>query len=431
MISISFVNGEQESLLASDPFLTLENAMLKASDEIDSMVSSYMKTREDYLFESSFLGFEDEEKELYLESGKDNIFKKIGDAIIALFKKFQDMVKGVIEKIKDMGFKAKTDTEKLEKLLKTHPELKDEVICAYKQGDLNVADAKTLKELDSAFDEIIQMSKKKDVKPDTLRGKVEAFKKKVDSIDKSTVVKVAGATTAVITAGSAIFMFKKHLLDSKKATYEYQKMCAEKNEKSAKALKDLQDHGKDEYGDENAFISDCLSKSQIVKNLELIQEGLYSKLIAKEQGKVTKFFNGVTDFIGKHMKKESKNYVEDLKKLAEVQSRKEQEEKKKTFDDSRLKSHANEVGKLDARKSKKNREAYAQAKLDDAYYTKAGQVDYDEQHNYQDVKRRADIQAQTQDSYIRDRDDDKEAKNKNKKPQTINVKILKDKNNTN
>ena len=428
MISISFVNGEQESLLASDSFLTLENAMLTVSDEIDSVVSSYMKSREAYLFESSFLGFEDEEKALFLESGKDNIFKKIGDAIIELFKKFQDMVKGVIDKLKNMGFKSKSDTEKLEKLLKSHPELKDEVVCAYKQGDLNVADAKTLKELDDAFDEIIQLSKKKDVKPDTLRGKAEAFKKKVANIDKSTAVKVAGAATTVITAAGAIFMFKKHLLDSKKATYEYQKMCAEKNEKSAKAIKDLQEYGKEKYGDENAFISDCLAKSQIVKNVELIQQGLYSKLIAKEQGKISKFFNGITDFIGKNMKKASEDYVKDLKKLGEVQDRKEKEEKKKAFDDSRMKSSASEIGKLDARKSKKNREGFAQAKLDDAYYTKAGQVDYDKQHKYEDVKRRNVIQAAVQDKVRAKRDAENDKKKK--KPQTINVKILDDKNNT-
>ena len=294
MISISFVNGERESLLASDPFLTLENAMLNASDEIDSMVSSYMKTREDYLFESSFLGFEDEEKSLYLESSKENIFKKIGDAIIEIFKKFEEMVKGVIDKLKNMGFKSKTDTEKLEKLLKTHPELKDEVVCAYKQGDLNVADAKTLKELDSAFDEIVKMSKQKDVKPDTLRGKVEAFKKKFNDIDNTKVVKAAKATSVVIGAAVAVVTFKKYVLDARKAANDYSKSCSERNDAIIKAIKELEIHGK-EVGED--YLSDSLSKAQILKNIDLWQKDKSSKLIAAEYGRVDKLDKGITSFI--------------------------------------------------------------------------------------------------------------------------------------
>lgn len=429
MISVSFVNGDIEPLLLSDPVIALENSMLTASNEIDSMISDYLSTREDYLFESMIMDGISEEKALFLEAGKDNIFKKIGDTLIDLYKKFEQFVKGVIENLKNIGFKSKSDTEKLEKLLKAHPELKDEVIFAYKQGDLNVADAKTLKELNASFDEIVKLSKQKDIKPDTLRGKFEAFKKKADNIDNSTAVKVAKTAGAVVTAAGAIFLFKKHVLDARKASYEYEKTCREKNEDVMKAIKELERLGNELHGDEKAFVSDNLSKAQILKNARLVQQGLYSKLITKEKGKVEKLDKGITSFISKHMKKESSDFIDDMHTAADIKDRDEKEaakkERKKSKKDSKAKSYGAELGKKKARE--KHADFYNKTKEDESYHSRKGSVDYDRDTSYRDVITRARIQAEQQDEVRADRDAENEKKKKN--PQTINVKIVKDKDN--
>ena len=78
MISLSFINGEYEYLPASDELSAMESVIQTVSDEVDNCISSYLNTREDYLFESKIFGSLDEDKTLFLESGKDNVFKKIG-----------------------------------------------------------------------------------------------------------------------------------------------------------------------------------------------------------------------------------------------------------------------------------------------------------------------------------------------------------------
>ena len=343
MISLSFINGEYEYLPASDELLALENVMQTVSDEVDNCIVSYLNTREDYLFESKIFGSLDEEKTVLLEAGKDSVFKKIGEAILALIKKFTDAAKKVVEKIKELGFKSKTDTEKLDKLLKQRPELKDEVICAYKSGDLNVADARSLKELDKAFDEIVKMSKQKDVKPDTLRGKVEAMKKKFANPEDTTLVKTAKATAVVVGAAVAVVTFKKYVLDAKKSSNEYIKSCAEKNEAVYKAIKDLEKYGK-ETGED--YVSDNLSKAQILKNADMWITGQYSKLVSSEQGKVSKLDKGITSFLAKHLRQGSRDLIFDADVGYNEMKKKEKKEAKKELKAARKKAYANEEGKL-------------------------------------------------------------------------------------
>ena len=369
MISLSFINGEYEYLPASDELMTLESVMQTVSDEVDNCISSYLNTREDYLFESKIFGSLDEEKTVFLEAGKDSVFKKIGEAILALIKKFTDAAKKVVEKIKELGFKSKTDTEKLDKLLKQRPELKDEVICAYKSGDLNVADAKSLKELDKAFDEIIKLSKQKDVKPDTLRGKVEAMKKKFANPDDTTLVKTAKATAAVVGAAVAVVTFKKYVLDAKKSSNDYIKSCTEKNEAVYKAIKDLEKYGK-ETGED--YVSDNLTKAQILKNADMWVTGQYSKLISSEQGKVAKLDKGITSFIAKHMRKDSRDLIYDADIGANEIKKREKKKAKEDFKDARNKAYASEVGKQIYQKKYKNNAD--RTKVNSAYSNEEGRL---------------------------------------------------------
>ena len=372
MISLSSINGEYEYLPTSDSLIALESVIDRASNEVDDCVSSYLKIHEDYMFESQMFGSLNEEKTLFLESEKDSVFKKIGEKTIEIFKKFKEFATKAISKIKEIGFSSKSDVAKLQKLIKEHPELKDEVICAYKQGDLNVADAKTLKELDAAFDEIVKLSKQKDVKPDTLRGKVEAMKKKFKNIDQSTVIKAAAATTTVITAATAVIKLRKMILDSQKDSVEYMKKYDVCNEDIQKAIKEM----KEKHGDE--YVSDSLSKAQILTNAYIWMGKETGKLISKEQGKAEKLNKGITAFIAKHIKDKSKDYVDASVSGAERSEKREEKEKEKALnkarEEAREKSYGNEEGKNKYRAN--NKDEIRRNKREDSFDMEQGKLNF-------------------------------------------------------
>lgn len=416
MISLSFINGEYENLPSSDDFCLLESVMQSISDDVDNSISSYLNIREDYMFESKIFGSLSDDKMLVLESGKDNVFKKIGEAIIEIFKKFQEAANKAIQRIKDIGFKTKTDTEKLNKLLKQRPELKDEIICAYKSGDLNVADARNIKELDKAFDEIIQMSKKKDVKPDTLRGKVEAMKKKFANPEDTTVVKAAKAATVVVTAATAVLTFKKLVLDARRDSDAYMKKKGITNEQLQKAIKDMaESHNKEDQ----ELVSDALSKSQILKNAYIWLSKETGSYITKEQGKVEKLDKGITAFIAKHMKSESSTFVSNAVSGAKRAEKREDAEREKERIEKRKDADATAYAKMNAEMKyrKKHKMDIAQSKLDDAYYAQAGRVDYDYQDRTGKLSTKKleaiDKAVQTNKPKSTKKDDDKKDKDNN------------------
>lgn len=325
MISVSFINNEPERLIASDPFMVLERAMITMSNEIDEAISGFCSEYDQYTIESEIMGEIDNDKLVYMESKKTNIFEKIGNAVISIFKKVQEIVVKFIDNIKNIGFKNKSNEEKMKSLLeyykKNEPEkykdIKDEVIVAIQSGDLNPVDMKSIKEMSEAYDELVKLAKQKNIKPDTLRGKFEEMKKKFDNIDQSKTVKVAKAATAVITAITAIVAFKSKILDSKKSTIEYEKKLAEKNEATIKAIRELQEY---EGGE---FASDSLTKAQLLKNASFWITGQYGKLISREQGAIDKFDKGITAWIARHERAKKDAFVDSIERGSRVLSDKE------------------------------------------------------------------------------------------------------------
>lgn len=330
MISISFINNEYEELIASNPFLSLEKAIDTVSNEIDNTIDDFFREYDKYTVESSILEEVDHEKEIYFEAGKTNIFEKIGNSVMEIFRKFQNLIKSVIEKIKNIGFKNKSNEEKMKSLLdyykKNEPEkyksLKDDVVVAFKNGELNPIDMKSVKEMNDAYEEILRLSKQKDVKPDSLKAKFEAMKKKFsDTVDKGTVAKTAGAVTAIIGAGLAIATFRSKLANSNKTISECNKIIAEDNAKFLKTLNEMKTANPE-------FASEELSKAQIMKNVHYWTIGEVSKCITKEKSTINTFDHKITQWIAKHMKKESKQFLDDSEKNYKVIKKREDDERK-------------------------------------------------------------------------------------------------------
>jgi hypothetical protein len=343
MISIAYVNGETATLYASDPFISIEKAINESELEIEEAVSKYIDLQENFIFEAGILGTIDEEKSLFLEAEGDNVFAKIGDAVIAIFKKIQEVIKNVISSIKNLGFKYKSYDDKINALCKGDPSLRDDVIAKFSEAELSITDIKSLKEFQEAYDELVKLSKQKDIDPKSFKGRVEAFKKKFENIDKSAVVKTAGAVTAVLTAAGAAFVFKKHVLDVQKTTRELEKISKESYDQLLDTYEVLKKKDGGKYVD-----PDSLTKAQIDQNLFNFYQGKVSAMVSRDNKSNGKIASAIESFIKKH--DNAAEHVSNLNKDAkEHQSRKakaQRDEVNKKKREAAASARASELARL-------------------------------------------------------------------------------------
>jgi hypothetical protein len=347
---------------------------------LDDIYEAYadLKSKTDLIiFESSVIGEIDEDKQLVLESENKNFIEKIGEKIIEMSKKFMEMIDRLIDKVKSIGFKFKSNEKKMDLLLKQHPELakeKIQVLCD--EGGLDFSDMKSLSELDKEFEAILKMSKEKDIDPNTLKGKWEKAKKKwvgTDSDKATNVKKVAAAATAVITLGVAIHKFKPEITTWKNKLSEAKMHQKSENYKFYKHITE-----------ENPEMAD---KGVIAWKLAMNRErnGLYSKAIQKHQSIFDRMINSIADGIdkvigskpGKVVFGDAKSsYIDDMKQASKM-------EKKKTHDEEYRRRKATRKADLEFDKkhqddfdtiTKKNKTAARQADLE---FDKKHQDDFD------------------------------------------------------
>ena len=240
MISIGYVNNTLTPM--TDAFFKEYTAEINdLYDDINFTCCEMALVEERVDIEQEITGSVNDTLMLEYEEKKKNFFQKIGEAIITIFEKVRAAIQSAIDKVKEIAFGSKSDLQKLDALIKKHPELKDEVVCAFNSGALDMKDIKSLKELDAAFEEVMRMSKEKDIDPNTLKGKWEKAKKKFQEDEKTwKIVKVGAAATTVITAIKAIATFNGVL---RKNRDMLQESNAKNNEIEAELEKRLRDEG--------------------------------------------------------------------------------------------------------------------------------------------------------------------------------------------
>ena len=204
MISIGYVNNTLTPM--TDAFFKEYTAEINdLYDDINFTCCEMALVEERVDIEQEITGSVNDTLMLEYEEKKKNFFQKIGEAIVTIFEKVRAAIQSAIDKVKEIAFGSKSDLQKLDALIKKHPELKDEVVCAFNSGALDMKDIKSLKELDDAFEEVMRMSKEKDIDPNTLKGKWEKAKKKFQEDEKTwNVSKIANVTNTVLTAGTAV-----------------------------------------------------------------------------------------------------------------------------------------------------------------------------------------------------------------------------------
>ena len=324
MISLSYINNDVNRLVFSDPVYACENAFMEDSEKIDTSISSFMNVYNSYMTEAEIMGELSEDKTLYLEAESSNIFKTIGDSVISLGKKLIALIETIISKLKELGFKNKKDTDKLEILLKEHPDLKDIAIEGFNNGDLKLNDIRSLKELNDTFDELVKLSRQKNTNPKSLRGKWEKAKKKYED-NREKIEKTAKTVTAITTAAVAIYALKKNILDARKNSIDAKKKIGENNDEVMQAIDDLKKFKNGEYAD-----SDKLSNAQILKNASAFLNGEYTKMVTGNETKVEKLHSSLNHFLHKYSDSdmELKKAGSDYKKAkADAAHQKERDEK--------------------------------------------------------------------------------------------------------
>lgn len=239
MIRMDYINDtytfESDDILR--PYSKYLNSCL---DDMEPVFSEYSLVCDKIDLELMMMESVSETTMIIYEDAKKSFLQSVGEKILELRDKFMEFVNNMIDKIKTFSFNHKSNEQKLQKLLKEHPEFKNDTLMAVREGALNLNNIKSFKELNDNFDEIIKMAKKGDIDPDSLKGKIEAAKEKHEKKLKKA-AEVAGAASAIITAGVALATICGKISNAKKITQEFGDSERKRDQEAYNAIYAIQD----------------------------------------------------------------------------------------------------------------------------------------------------------------------------------------------
>ena len=349
MISMSFINsGGRNELDRIDYECQL---YLESVDGlIQDILYDYKHKMNMVALESSIMDEVNEVDMVYLEEEKKSIVQKLGSVIISIFEKVIKAIKDFQEWLKNFGFRKKSSSEKLDKMISDHPELKDEIIASFKKGELNLTDIRTLKELDSAYEEILRLAKDEKTEPKTLKEKWSRAVKKFDEQNSAVVKagKVAAGVTAVITAGVAVYTLNQRIKESKLTCIESKKSL-EKNQKDTYEL--LMNEGVISKDTGRHAVITAISRDYAGKHEAAAKRN--NSIIEKLQNKIDNFLDKADDML----KKINGDKKEALHKNMETAINREREKEEKERQKKITETREIEQAKADIRRA--DQEAHA------------------------------------------------------------------------
>lgn len=198
MISYAFVNSSTEPIYSAEQSNSLVRECHNLCDDLFKDIDAYMEHCEMFSFQADMFESVDDDEILALEAERKNIFTMIGESVMHLFDRFITMMKGWVEKIKNLGFEKKSDADKLEIMIKQHPELKEKIIANAK--DFDFSEIRTLSEMDEYYKKILEAenpNKKKEIFEDMVKV-------------AQGVGAVVGVGVSVIKIGEFLSSFKKN-----------------------------------------------------------------------------------------------------------------------------------------------------------------------------------------------------------------------------
>lgn len=322
MISYNFVNGNPASIPIGDAYFSLLNDTDSIYESILSDINDFNKRAQAVYTESSIMG--DNSYELFIEAESPNIVEKIGKGVKAMVAKAVEFIKSIVEAIKNLGFKNKSDMAKVQALVNKHPDLKDEIIGSFKKGELNVKDVSTFTELEKAYEDIVKLAQTAE-NPNSLKAKWNKAVKKFEDNSK-TITNVGKAVTTVVAAAGAILAFRKIFNEANASAKTLQECHIRGTNMAMEALGEdkIKDMGSREL---------VLTATRYVNNQASKCSNEYKTLATKIHDSVVKFL----DKVDPESKKKAAGLISDSKKFAADAAKKAEEVNKlrQTTDEAR------------------------------------------------------------------------------------------------
>lgn len=230
MISVAYVNGTHEDILSLNT--VFDKDINTIVESVESEYNDYEKHYSEFLIESETSGFEDLDEIAMLESEGDNVFAKIGNAIIAVLKKFRE---GLQKLIKNDRFKNKSDMDKIDALIKAHPNLKDQIVGH--ASDFNFKELENIAQMEKAFNDIMAMSDPKSM---------EARWKKTKTVAAGAVTVAAGTVTiakAIDLIKNATARTEREARESLNNAARFEQQCRQTLANNTRNLENLRERG--------------------------------------------------------------------------------------------------------------------------------------------------------------------------------------------
>ena len=231
MISVNFVNGFQLGSYIDSDYLEMKDAIAHESEFVENMIDTVIYNYDKAMLEYAIT--ESEHKpELILESDGKNIFTRIGEAILGMFKKINELVGKFIDFLSGKNTEVQSESQRLDSLLKeiNSDAIKNDIIYHVNKGDLNLSNAKSVQDVRRAYDELMAMSAQDDAK--TFKGKVKKFLH-LTKPDEEYEKKEGGKLLVAVKAATGVITLAKGALELRKIVKEIK----DGTEKSAKTTK--------------------------------------------------------------------------------------------------------------------------------------------------------------------------------------------------
>lgn len=237
MISNSYIHDND----VLDEFMFESYHLLNSiTDDVVRLVSMEAEVEEHTIFE----GADAADFTVMLEAEGNNVFEKIGNTIIAMFKSFMELIKKMTDKVKTnlIGAKKASTNASLKEAMKANPELANQFLKSVTSGNIKAHD---IKDLDEMIDSATKISNdymngklgEKDFN-DKIDDTLAKFEKKARPI--SAILGVASATLGIVVSINKINEYSKGMNEKTLAATEKLNATKEKCMNQAK-----QDFAKD------------------------------------------------------------------------------------------------------------------------------------------------------------------------------------------
>lgn len=190
--------------------------------------------------------YTESQDECFTESVADAV-RKVGEKVIEIVERIKQFVKDVIGKIRGAKIKHKALGKDMDALEKSNPELAEKVKVAVASGDIDFATMRGISDYYKEIDKIMADIEKNKVDPKSLRGRLDAAKKKLNENQET--VKSIAAILGLATAATGLYWgYRKY--QQSKATFEAD------TEKQSMLLEKKADHIKRELDRLNSLPED-------------------------------------------------------------------------------------------------------------------------------------------------------------------------------